>query len=201
MKIFWAWKPETSMWVSFSVPWTPHLAHTGSLHIWNYHYLSYRHSIFIKFCTIFLIGYHHSISIFFYYFPGQFYYTWESWGAKVFSFMGKLSQYQSILCRFKACLWQMKNWRCLFKSYWCCCWCWWWCWCWGKRWRWLTAWSQLGDSLMACNCCWGSYFGRSTQLLGLLCLWQCKFLGCRRGGSSCSVQKPDFNKCTPARVN
>ena len=51
------------MWVSFSVPWTPHLAHTGSLHIWNYHYLSYRHSIFIKFCTIFLIGYQHSISI------------------------------------------------------------------------------------------------------------------------------------------
>ena len=63
MKKFWAWKPETSMWVSFSVPWTPHLPHTGSLHIWNYHYLSYRHSIFIKFCTIFLIGYQHSISI------------------------------------------------------------------------------------------------------------------------------------------
>ena len=87
----------------------------------------------------------------FYYFPGQYDYTWAYHGKvgvlKVFSFMGKLSQYQSILCRFKACLWQMKNWRCLFKSYWCCCWCWWWCWCRGKRWRWLTAFSNSGDGL------------------------------------------------------
>ena len=33
--------------------------------------------------------------------------SWESWSAKVFSFLGKLSQYQSILCRFKAVHWTL----------------------------------------------------------------------------------------------
>ena len=35
--------------------------------------------------------------------------SWESWGAKVFSFVGKLSQYQSILCRFKTVHWTVSN--------------------------------------------------------------------------------------------